>query len=311
LNQNLILAHVAFAGFFALWNLSRAKFWTDRRRNLAGGFAGGLAVLIDYSGVVALSALFVYALSRAAVGGRTMAARTAVLFAAGSALPLMALWFYQWHAFGNAFLPAQHWIQVQWVDVGYKGLSLPGADLLWSNLMDYRYGLFASCPLLLLAAAAPFLRARGIGTVELLLLLGIPVGLWLFSSCVAYARLQFNTGIRYMAPAIPFLFVAVALVLHRLPLRWAYSLAALSVAQGWSMAMYRDVERGLGVLDPVLHVFLGGFQLPLLTVISRISGPHAEYFAQGVSPLPLFALAAVLLFGIWAFQPRLRQGDGS
>jgi hypothetical protein len=30
--------------------------------------------------------------------------------------------------------------------------------------------------------------------------------------------------------------------------------------------MYRDVERSLGLLDPIAHVFLGGFQLPALTI---------------------------------------------
>jgi hypothetical protein len=63
--------------------------------------------------------------------------------------------------------------------------------------------------------------------------------------------------------------------------------------------MYRDVERGLGVLDPVLHVFLGGFQLPVLTVLSRIGG-GLEYVGRGVSPLPVFALAAVVIAGIWS-----------
>jgi hypothetical protein len=210
-------------------------------------------------------------------------------------------------SFGNALLPAQHWIQVKWVEVGYKGLSLPLPDLLRGNLIDYRFGLFTSCPLLLAALAFPLCRRIPAGWLERAVLLGLPVALWLFSSAVAYARLQFNTGVRYMVPAVPFLFVLGALVLDRLPQRAAFLIGILAVAQAWAMAMYRDVERGLGVLDPTLHVFLGGFQLPVLTVLSRIGGPHAEYFSPAVSPLPLFALAACLLFGIWfRFCPRTR-----
>jgi len=103
-----------------------------------------------------------------------------------------------------------------------------------------------------------------------------------------------------MIPAVPLLFLPLAVVLDRLPKRVACFAAILTVAQAWPMAMYRDVERGLGVLDPVLHVFLGGFQLPVLSTLSRIGGAHGDYAANGVSPLPLFVLAAFVLYGIWS-----------
>jgi hypothetical protein len=76
------------------------------------------------------------------------------------------------------------------------------------------------------------------------------------------------------------------------------------------MAMYRDVERGLGVLDPLVHVFTGGFQLPVLTVLSRMT-QFSEYTGGGVSPLPVFAIAAVAIYGVWALRStaarRLRE----
>jgi hypothetical protein len=66
------------------------------------------------------------------------------------------------------------------------------------------------------------------------------------------------------------------------------------------MAMSRDVERGFGVLDPILHVFIGGFQLPLLTVLSRMSsGQYGDYTSLGVSPLPIFAVVTALIAVIW------------
>ena len=294
LNQNMLLGHAVFIGFLALWHPAPTPFWTVARRNFAAGFTGGLAVLLDYTGVVMLACLAAYAL------WRRRRTSTAAWFAAGAAIPLALLMFYQWQSFGNPILPAQHWIQVKWVEVGYKGLSLPMPDLLRANLLDYRYGLFVSCPMLLLAAAAPFLRRPRLSGAAMAMLLGAPAALWLFSSSVSYARLQFNSGVRYMAPAVPFLFVAAAMVLMRIPRRAAWFLAVAAVAQAWSMAMYRDVERGFGVLDSMLHVFLGGFQLPLLTVLSRIGGSQAEYFWPAASPLPLFALVGCLLFGIWS-----------
>lgn len=127
----------------------------------------------------------------------------------------------------------------------------------------------------------------------------IPAGLWVFCGGISYTRLQFNTGLRYLAPLLPFLFVPAAMVLTRLPRRLAGLIAIAAVAEAWSMAMYRDVERGLGLLEPVLHVFAGGFQLPLLSNLSRMSGQYGDYTAGGASPLPIFALTGAVLWGLW------------
>jgi hypothetical protein len=136
--------------------------------------------------------------------------------------------------------------------------------------------------------------------LETALVLGCTLGLWLFFGGVHYTRLQFNTGIRYLAPIFPFLFLPAAVVLARLSRRTVYFVAVLSVFQAWSLAMYRDVERGLGILEPIVRVLFGGFQLPALNVLARMGGQYGDYFAHGVSPLPLFALTAALIVGIWA-----------
>jgi hypothetical protein len=142
--------------------------------------------------------------------------------------------------------------------------------------------------------------------VEMVFVLGSTLALWLFFSGVQYTRLQFNTGIRYLAPIFPFLFLPTAVVLARLPRRAIYFVALLSVFQSWAFAMYRDVERGLGMLEPILRVLSGGFQLPALSVLARMGGQYGDYFAQGSSPLPLFALTAAIIFGIWT--PWLDKG---
>jgi hypothetical protein len=69
------------------------------------------------------------------------------------------------------------------------------------------------------------------------------------------------------------------------------------------MAMYRDVERGFGIFDPVVHILTGGFQLPVLTVLSRI-GQFSEYTGPNPSPLPIMAVVALMLYAVWT--PRLR-----
>ncbi len=310
LNHNLMLGHFTLVGFLALWNPRSLLDCSTRARYFLGGLAGGAALLFDYSGAIALAGLFLYGLIKRLTALSRRLLRHAAFFALGAIGPLALLWFYQWKSFGNPFLPGQHWMPpVQWIELGYQGYGAPQLELLKALAFDYRFGFFVSCPLMLLALLYPLAR-RGHRTalpgLETAALLGLFLAFWIFFGGSNYTRLQFNTGVRYMAPLYPLLFIPAALLLLRLPRRAIYFAAALSVAQAWCLAMYRDVERGLGVLDPILHVFFGGFQLPALTSLSRLE-PFAEYFAGGASPLPLFALTAAVLFGIWS--PRFGRAN--
>ena len=306
LNHNLILGHLAFFGFLALWNPGENN-WPATWRYFAGGICGGAALLMDYSGVVFLLGLFCYGIAKA--GGLKDIGRTFRLsawYVAGSIGPVLLLWFYQWSSFGNPFLPGQNWMPpVEWIGDGYQGFTFPQRDLLLKLLFDYRYGLFVTCPLFLLALFSPWFgrrRQRPVPNLEFAALLGLPLALLLFCGGISYTRLQYNSGLRYLAPLLPFLFVPAAVVLRRLSARAQYFIAAAAVTEAWCMAMYRDVERGFGVLDPAAHVLTGGFQLPLLSVLSRMT-QYAAYTGGGVSALPLFTIVAVAIYGVWAFRP--------
>jgi hypothetical protein len=303
-----MLGHIAFLGLLAVWNPAGGGRWSARARVMAAGVAGGAALLFDYSGLVFLLGLFAYAVAKSfSEGGPGEAVRQGAAYVLGSAGPIGLLWLYQWRSFGHPFYPGQHWMPpVEWIDVGYQGVAVPQFELLTSLLFDYRYGLFLTCPLLLLALAAPFINRGRLPVRELCALLGMAAGLWLLCGGISYTRLQFNTGLRYLAPLLPFLFVPAAVALMRLPRRAQYFLGVAAVAQAWCMAMYRDVERGAGLLEPVLNVFIGGFQLPLLTVLSRMGGQYGDWFERGASPLALFALAGAILYGVWA--SRLSHG---
>jgi hypothetical protein len=226
-----------------------------------------------------------------------------LIYVAGVLPPLCVLWFYQWTSFGHPFLPGQHWMPpVEWIDRGYQGYGLPQSELFVMLGFDYRFGFFTSCPLFLLAIISIWANRRcpfHLPWIELAFMLCLFVAFWLFFSGSNYTRLQFNTGIRYMAPMFPFMFVPCAIVLVQLARRLAQIITIISVAQAWCMAMYRDVERGLGVIEPVLRTFLGGFQLPTLSRISRMEA-YSNLIPDGVvSPLPLFALAAAIIVIIW------------
>jgi hypothetical protein len=304
LNHNLMLGHFALLGFVALWNPGGGGRLSTRIRFFLGGLAGGTALLFDYSGVVLLLGLFLYGVvKRLLAVSPTDALRHGCIYVLGTLAPVSLLWFYQWQSFGHPFYPGQHWMpSVEWIELGYQGFGWPQLELLSALAFDYRFGLFVASPLMLLAVLSP-LTDRGaqarLPRLELTCLLGFSVALWLFFSGVNYTRLQFNTGIRYLAPVFPFLFIPVAVVLARLPRLAVYLVATFSVMESWCLAMDRDVERGLGVLNPILQVFFGGFKLPALTVLSRMGGQYGEYFANGVSPLPLFVLTAAILYGVW------------
>ncbi len=303
LSHNMILGHVALFGFLALWNPDSKDRPSLGARAFLGGLAGGTAVLFDYSGVVPLMVLFAYLLLKTWRGcSIQILIHRAFAFFFGSLGPIALLWYYQWASFGHLFYPGQHWMPpVQWIDKGYQGFTGPQWDLFFALIFDYRFGLFLSAPVLILGFLYPLYswkRKGSLGRLELWTFLGVSVGLILFFSGVQYTRLQFNTGIRYLAPVLPFLFIPAALLLARLP-GWAqFSIATLSVVENWCLAMHRDVERGMGLLDPILAVFLGGFQLPALTTLSRIQ-TYREFFPNGPSALPPFALAAVIIWAIW------------
>jgi hypothetical protein len=310
LNHNLMLGHAAFAGFCVMWN-PWGLSWRSTRRYFLGGVAGGLTLLFDYSGVVLLPALFLYALAaRFRAHGRADAVRHGFAYFLGTLGPVLLLWFYQWRSFGHPFYPGQHWMPpVRWIDLGYQGYGPPQLELIGMLLFDPRFGLFTSCPLLILGVAALFADRAGrrrFPSQERIALLAIVAAFVLFFSGSNYVRLQFNTGIRYLAPLFPFLFLPAASVLQRLPRGVVLGIGVFSVVQAWSMAMYRDVERAFGLADPILRFLLAGPQLPTLQRLSLME-PFRELFPNGPSPLGLFAVAGAVLAVLWRSRPHTRD----
>lgn len=282
LNQNMLAGHMALFGFHTL------ESGITKARVAAAGLFGGACVLMDYSGVLILGALAVWA------AVRQVPPRWTPWYALGAALPLSLLAFYQYASFGHPLFPAQHWMPAGTAgnDLGYHGLALPEPALLWESLFDYRYGLLTSAPVFALAVAARRPRESAFAA-------GLCVASWLFFASIYYSRLQFNTGVRYMALLFPFLFLSTAETLVRLPRPLAWIIGGSSIAFTWCMAMYRDMERGWGVAEPVLNVLRHGPQLPAILVLQRLGGAYGEEVRMLLSPWPVFAAAAMMLWMIW------------
>jgi hypothetical protein len=163
LNQNLAIGIAAIAAFLLLWNPGERLRLSEDRRTVVAGLLAGFGFLCDYSGALALGILGLYALAKAR-DSRDWAGtvRAGVLYTAGALPMILALWFYQWQAFGNAILPPQNWMPaVIYSDQGYQGVTGPNLGLLMQLLFHPAFGLFVSAPLLVLALGAPFLLRRG------------------------------------------------------------------------------------------------------------------------------------------------------
>ena len=123
----------------------------------------------------------------------------------------------------------------------------------------------------------------------------------LFFSTVQYTRLQWITGIRYIVPVIPFLFLPTVVVLIKMPRICAYGFGIIALVESWSMSMVRRVDiPDEGILDNLTRFFLEGFQLPWLNTLSRMSIQYIPFLKEhSILPLPIFLASVILIYGIW------------
>jgi hypothetical protein len=290
LNQNVLLAHaVLFAWVLLAW-----PGGPDRRHCWAGaGALLGCGILLDYSAVPIALVFGAWAVVEGWHEGQLRgAARLGGACLLGATGPILVLWGYQWAAFGSPWYPAQRYMPPTTLSVrGWNGMTLPSLDLLWRNLFDLRYGLFSFCPLLLLGLAAPF-KAPGRGApsrTEATVAVAAFTTLLLFSSANQFANLQWNTGVRYLVPAVPLLFMLVVPALLLLP-NWARWVALFPTAViSWAVSMAReDVPGSLTFL--AAH----GPTLPMLVVLQKTAAAYAPWLAGGLQPLGAVSVLAVL-----------------
>jgi hypothetical protein len=294
LNHNHLLGVAVFAAFVLLWQARPTA------RTLAvAGLLAGLGVTMDYSAVVPAAFLGWWALfetPRAPAAGANDIASRALWFGLGAAGPLLALLAYQWWAFGSPLtVPQSLMPPTEYSVYGYSGMSLPQPDLIAANLFDLRFGLFAFAPVLLLAIPGLWLMPpTWLSRRQTLVIAAFFVAFLLFCSANQFARLQWNTGLRYLLPLVPFCFLYAVPVLERLPALARRWLLVGAVAQAWALAMARE-----SVPDSLLRVFVGGPELPWLTVIGKTAPQYVPFLEGSPSPLPVLAVGAAAVAAIW------------
>jgi len=299
LNHNVLVAHCALAAFALIWCPWKGVRASAGLRHLAAGLLCGLAVLLDYSGVIVVVVLGGYALwCRTARPEAERSWADIAAFVAGSAVGIIGLLAYQWSSFGHPLYPAQSYMRPTRFSVhGHRGMTWPQPDLLWQLAFDLRFGLFTSAPILLLALYVPgWWRddRRLLGRAEVWCAIALTGMIFLFTSANEFARLQFNSGVRHVVPVTPFLFLLAGEVLWRLPATLAVIVGAVATYWSWCLSMYRDVEQGWGVFESSIHITRGGPRFPWLTTVERMG-----YVDAGRLEIPLLLLMAAILLAIW------------
>jgi hypothetical protein len=301
MSQNLLVTLLGMFAFALLWWPSGSRPEEKTARYFAAGLLAGWAVVSDYTGVVPLLVLGFYTVALELKERSFRRALVDPLWYAGGALgPGIFMLVWQRICFGNPWLPAQFYLPRS-VVAGYQsahGFGWPLKEALWGLLFDPLYGLLIFAPIFALALYHPALQARRRdrvpGHVALFAWVFFAV-LWVFCSCIHYTvRHQWQDGVRYIVPAVPFLFLLVADVLAQAPRAVAAMLALAAVAETWCLSMVRESP-----LDSIVRVMLRGFELPWLNTLVKTAATYYPPLTEGASPLALLLVAGVVVWGIW------------
>lgn len=332
LNHNVFLMSALFGAFLLLWPRPGGDERLSTARRSWAGFLCGLAISLDYSGVIPAGVLALYfVVTRARTAGLATALREALPSVLAALPPIAFLLGTQWSMYGDPFTPGQFVMprQNEYVDIGARGISLPNPEIFLKNLISPSWGLLPFAPLLVFA----FLPAGGIAERERVLPRRERAWVWVFTltfmafcAMNVYSLLQFNTGFRYLLPVVPLLFLLAADHLARLERRWLAALTVAVVLHAVVLSMMREVSdtendiRKAAVQLGVSSLSLDGYwelvlsqtpvpasfvrlvregpQLPWLTVL-RQTNPQWPWLGNPLVTLGLLAVVGALGALIW------------
>lgn len=304
INQNAVLAHLVLGSYVLMTGLEpRPPGRAPTSGTLAAiGALLGFGLVLDYSAIPLLVTFGLWIMVDGWRRGGVMSSlRAATIYTAG-ALPAIALLLgYQWMAFGHPIWPAQRYMPATVYSVrGWFGFTMPTPELLWANLFDLRYGLFVFCPLLLLAIAAPRVRRSTASPPRdaMAWTWFATLSLLVFSSANQFANLQWNTGVRYMVPVVPLLFLAAVPVLEAMPrlARWAV-VGLTGVVTGAVTMMREDTLTSLRLL------FTQGPDLPVLIVLRKVASGYEGLQLPAATFWLVATLVGLVLWLLWRRAP--------
>lgn len=310
LNHNMFLMYAVFPAFALLWlRRDETGFTTASTRFWAGALCG-FTLAADYAGAVLILVLYGYLLlTRMSTASFTQSFRESLVFVLGCVPPVLFLLYSQWAMYGNPFLPGQYWMpEVNYTDRGWRGFSLPTPDLLFLNLFDLRYGMFTFGPLLLFALV-PWRWVRGdriLPRAERWTIAVLFVSFLLFCAANQYSRMQFNSGFRYLAPLLPFVFLVAAQRLTGLPPAWRWVVSIVAIVHSWVIATFRE-----SVTESWRLFFHEGITLPWLRVLRMTSDPSTPFIFSPVLPIVITLGTLAGVWALWHFTDRPTLGEAA
>lgn len=292
LNHNLLVCDAGLVALLLLWDKNARPL--PMRRVVLAGLLGGYALLCDYSGAVVVVVVALYVWLRSAGQPAKRRWRVLAACACGVVPGVAALLLYQAWAFGAPYLPSQHFMPpTSPTSHGYRGFDWPSPALAWANFFDPRFGIFAYCPALLLAFAAPFIkRVRHPMPRREMGLLWAYFGLFvLFCAANQYSWLQPSTGFRYLAPIVPALTLLAMHASQSLsrPVRWG--VAGLSCVQSLVVAAAHRND----VRDALSTIWQRHGELLWMIRLRDAGAPIGPMFALATFSLLILACASIWL----------------
>jgi hypothetical protein len=341
LNHNMFLMEVLFGAFLLLWQRDDETQTLSTSRRAWAGFLCGMAISLDYAGVVPAGMVALYfVVTRARATNLATALRESIAPVLAALPPIVFLLATQWAMYGNAFTPGQFVMphQNDYVDLGVRGIGFPSLEVFTKNLISPSWGLLPFAPLLAIAfirlerrrdEQLIFPRRERLWSALLVL------AFMLFCAANWYSLLQFNTGFRYLLPVVPFLFLAASDRLAKWPSKRLALVTAVVLVHAVVLCMMREVSdtendlRKLAVAQGTssmqvpgywhamlthtavpaswIRLFEDGPQLPWLTVLRQTS-PKNELLASPLVPLALMLACALAIAAIWKLGARAEAG---
>jgi len=320
LNHNVFLLAVVFGAFLCVRTEGAAS--PSHRRRFWGGFLAGMALSLDYAGVIPLLLVFGYLiLTERGRLGWAGAIRSGVPFVLGSVPPVLFLWGSQYGMYGHPFLPGQVWMRdVNFTDRGWRGFGLPDWEVFVANLFSLDYGLYAFAPVLLIGLLPAGRFAQVLSPPERRFVAAFLAAFLVFCAANQYSRMQWNTGFRYLLPLLPFVFLQAADHLRRLPTVALGAVVVFSVVHEWVLAMHRYTPPDrLDPADQDPSTIVGSWRLfaeegvdfPWLQVVRRTSSIQIEMMGTTWFPYLLLAVVAAAIGIIWRWPRRSPTTSGS
>jgi len=306
LNHNMFIMYAMFLSFYLMWIQPGGDYPVSLKRRLAAGLFGGITLATDYMGALILPLLYGYLfICRLSSASWKQSFKESLAFVAGSVPPILFLLYTQWAMYGNPFLPGQHWMpdQNEYTQIGMRGFSLPSPDLFLMNLFHPGYGIYSWGPVLLMGLI-PAIWYRADKLIlprrERRMVAIYFISILLFSSANQYARLQWNSGFRYLVPLVPFICLALADHWVRLP-RWSrIAIAIVAGIHSWILTVFREISLQQSWSD-FLHE---GIQLPWFRVIRMTSARDSWLLNGQVVPIAILSLTFLTCWMIWRLGSR-------